>query len=69
MTWNILWNYGFNFSDFIASVIFIIPIAGLALKLPRETIQKGVLLSWVSNVNSKLSRNDSKSSYDLLGDL
>ena len=50
-------------------ICFIIKIGWLSIKVSRGNNKKDVFWDRVSNVNSKLSRNNAESSYDWLGDL
>ena len=50
-------------------IIWTYQLLDLPLKSPRETIKKGFFWARVPKVNSKLSRDDTESSYDWLGDL
>ena len=62
----------FTASIFLPSLLLTYLLYGLldlALKSPRASIKKEFFWGRVSKVNSKLSKIDTKSSYDWLGDL
>ena len=57
------------FLPFLLAISLLYKLLDLTLKSPRATIKKGFFWGRVSKVNSKWSRNDTKPSYDWLGDL